>query len=338
MTSSDFSHYLTTFLAEYLPAHRNMSPHTIRAYRDTFVLFLRYCRDVRGMTIESVTVQAITAPLITDFLAYLEQERRCRAATRNQRLAALHAFFRYVQIEAPEAMRECQRILLIPTKRAPRPEVGYLSVEDMAAVLRQPGGETPQGRRDTMLLSLLYNTGARVQELVDLVVRDVRFETPTQVRLTGKGRKVRIVPLLPQTAQLLHGYLEKRQLLQAGREDQPIFQNRYGAALTRSGVRYLVQKYVGQARDRQFTIPERVSPHSFRHTKEMHLLESGNPLVVIRNLLGHADVKTTEVYAKADLRMKREALERAASVAPDTSSHDPTWLQNWSLLEWLKAL
>jgi integrase/recombinase XerD len=338
MTPTDFSHYLTTFLTEYLPAHRAMSPHTIRAYRDTFVLFLRYCRDVRGLKMESVTVQTITATLITDFLAYLEQERRCSAATRNQRLAALHAFFRYVQIEAPEAMRECQRILLIPTKRAPRPEVGYLSVDDMAAVLRQPGWETPQGRRDTVLLCLLYDTGARVQELVDLIVRDIRFETPAQVRLTGKGRKVRIVPLLPQTVKLLHTYLQEQQLLQAGREDRPVFQNRYGATLTRSGVNYLVQKYVEHARAMHPTICERVSPHTFRHTKAMHLLESGNPLVVIRNLLGHADVKTTEVYAKADLRMKREALERAASLTPDAESHDPTWLQNRSLLEWLKAL
>jgi site-specific recombinase XerD len=265
MMPTDFSRSLTAFLGEYLPAQRAMSPNTIRAYRDTFVLFLRYCRDVRGLKVESLMLRAVTATVITDFLAYLEEERHCCAATRNQRLAALHAFVRYVQIEAPETLVECQRILLIPTKRTPRPEVGYLTVDEMAAVLRQPGRDTPQGRRDTVLLSLLYDTGARVQELVDLRVGAIRFTAPAQVRLTGKGRKTRIVPLLPQTVKLLQAYLDERRLLQPGCEDRPVFQNRYGAALTRSGVRYLVQKYVEHARAEQPSLRDRVSPHVFRH-------------------------------------------------------------------------
>ena len=338
MTSADFSRSLTDFLSEYLPAHRDMSSNTIRSYRDTFVLFLRYCRDVRGLKIESLKLQTITSTVITEFLAYLEQERRCTAATRNQRLAAMHAFFRYVQIESPEVLLECQRILLIPMKRSQRPAVGYLTVDEMTTVLRQPGLKTFQGRRDTALLSLLYDTGARVQELVDLTVRDIRFETPAQVQLTGKGRKVRIVPLLPDMVKLLRSYLQERGLLQPGYEDKPVFQNRYGEALTRSGVRYLVQKYVSEARMTQPTILDRVSPHVFRHTKAMHLLESGNPLVVIRSLLGHSDVKTTEVYAKADMRMKRQALEQAAHLPPTVVTGDPSWLQNRGLMEWLKAL
>lgn len=338
MIPTDFSQRLTAFLADYLPAQRDMSPNTIRSYRDAFVLFLRYCRDVLGMKMESITLQSLTASVITGFLGYLETERRCKTATRNQRLAALHSFFRYAQIECPEVLLECQRILLVPMKRSSRPEVGYLSVDEMAVVLRQPGLDTPQGRRDTTLLSLLYDTGARVQELVDVRVQNIRLDAPAHIRLTGKGRKVRTVPLLPQAARLLHNYLQEYGLLQPGQEDRPVFVNRYGEALTRSGVRYIVKKYVTQARLVQPTVRERVTPHVFRHTKAMHLLESGNPLVVIRGLLGHSDVKTTEVYAKADLRMKRQALERAAHLPPAAEENGPSWTQNRSLLEWLKSL
>jgi site-specific recombinase XerD len=339
MTLTDFGQRLSAFLSDYLPAQRDLSPNTIRSYRDTFVLLLRYCRDVRGMNVEGLTLPMINAALITDFLNYLEQERHCRTATRNQRLAAIHAFFRYAQAEAPEALLECQRILLLPMKRHPRTEIAYLSVEEITAVLRQPGRDTPQGRRDAVLLSLLYDTGARVQELVDLTVGDLRLETPAQVRLTGKGRRVRVVPLLPQMTKLLQSYLEEHHLLQAGRMDRPLFQNRYGQGLTRSGVRYLVQKYIAQARSIQPSLGVHVTPHVFRHTKAMHLLQAGNALVVIRNLLGHADVRTTEVYAKADMRMKRQALEKAAYLPPAApEGRDPSWLRDHSLLDWLTKL
>jgi len=327
---------LTRYLAEYLPAQRNLSVHTIRSYRDTFVLLLRYCRDHRALPPERMKVGDLTAGLVTAFLDHLEQDRQCAIATRNQRLAALHSFTRYIQAECPEAMLELQRILIIPSKRHERREVRYLSADEMTAILRQPGQDTSQGRRDTLLLSLLYDTGARAQELIDLRVRDVRLAAPAQVQLTGKGRKTRHVPLLSRTVRLLEEYFRERDLQHPGGQESPLFANRYGECLTRSGIRHILQKYTAQARAECPTIPESLSPHTLRHTKAMHLLEAGNPLVIIGNILGHADIKSTQIYAKADMKMKRQALESISTVASPPGP--TTWQSNKNLLDWLKSL
>lgn len=331
-----FAQLLTRFLAEYLPGQRNLSANTIRSYRDTFVLLLRFCRDDCQMPPEQLTLGDLTASRVTQFLEHLERERQCSVATRNQRLSAIHSFSRFVLTECPESMLELQRILLIPSKRHEREEVRYLSGDEMAAVIREPGRETPRGRRDTLLLVLLYDTGARVQEIIDLRVMDVRLAPPAQARLTGKGRKVRHVPILPHTADLLDAYLNETGLGLPGRQESPVFPNRYGSKLSRSGIRYILQKYVTRARGECATLPETASPHLLRHTKAMHLLEAGNPLVVIGKILGHADIKSTQIYASADMRMKRRALASVADVAELPGC--PTWQQDKGLLQWLKNL
>jgi site-specific recombinase XerD len=336
MTPTDLAQHLTRFLGQYLPAIRAMSPNTIRAYRDTFMLLLRYCRDIRGFAPERLQLEQINAALISDFLKYLQEERQCGKSTRNQRLAALHAFFRYVQTEEPQRLLQCQQILAIPIQRYARPMVKYLPPEDLKMILVQPDLNTPEGRRDAVLLSLLYDTGARVQELIDLSVQDVRLETPAQIRLQGKGRKVRAVPLMKQTVCLLREYLQEHQLYRPEHAGKALFSNRYGSRLSRSGIRYILQKYTSQAKADNPQLPEIISPHVLRHSKAMHLLLAGVPLVVIRNLLGHADVKTTEIYAKADLKMKRQALEKVADVLPTSSL--PSWQTNKELLGWLKSL
>lgn len=331
-----FAQLLTRFLAEYLPGQRNLSANTIRAYRDTFVLLLRFCRDECQLPPEELAIRHLTVPLVTSFLDHIERGRQCSAATRNQRLAGIHSFVRFVLTECPEAILDLQRILLIPSKRAERKEVRYLSADEMGAIIRAPGRETPRGRRDTVLLALLYDTGARVQELIDLRVMDIRLEPPAQIRLTGKGRKVRHVPILPNTVTLLDAYLHDSGLVPSGRQDVHVLQNRYGGPLSRSGVRHILQKHLTHARSECLTLPETASPHLLRHTKAMHLLEAGNPLVVISKILGHADIKSTEIYARADMRMKRRALASVAGVAslPDR----PTWQQDRNLLQWLKSL
>ena len=191
MKPTDLSVHVTNFLTHYVAAQRNLSPNTIKAYRDVFTLLLRFCRDVRGIAPERLRLEQIDVSLVEAFLDYLERERKSSPRTRNQRLAALHAFFRYVQAEEPARMHQCQKVLAIPLRKHARPTVNYLSKEELAEILAQPDLQTPEGRRDAVLLSVLYDAGARVQELVDLSVGDVRLDPPAQLRLLGKGRKMR---------------------------------------------------------------------------------------------------------------------------------------------------
>jgi len=336
MKPTDLSVHVTNFLTHYLAAQRNLSPNTIKAYRDVFTLLLRFCRDVRGIALERLSLAQIDAALVEAFLDHLRHDRHASIRTQNHRLAALHAFFRYVQSEVPERLLQSQQILAIPLRRYPRQSVGYLSKELLAQILAQPDLHTPSGRRDAVLLSVLYDTGARVQELIDLNAGDVRLDTPPQVRLMGKGRKMRAVPLMDATVDILRDHRRENGLDRPEHADQPLFQNRHGGRLTRTGVRYLLQKYVGAVRRDHPGFTQPVSPHSLRHTKGMHLLQSGVPLEIIRDFLGHVDVKTTEIYARANLEMKRKALEKVADISPLPKI--PSWKQNKTLLEWLHSL
>lgn len=336
MKPTDLAVHLTAFLGSYLPAQRGASPNTIKSYRDAFTLLLRYCRDHRGLRPEKLSLSDVDVPCIVGFLDHLEEERCCQSRTRNQRLAAVHAFFRYVQTEEPALLAHCQRILAIPVRRAAHQPVSYLSVDDTAALLAQPDQNTLAGRRDATLLSVLYDTGARVQELVDIRVRDLRLDPPAHVRLTGKGRKTRIVPLLGPTSDLIAGYIDEHSLDRPERQGGPLFFNRRGEALSRFGIRYILQKYVEMARRHRPGLPANISPHTLRHTKAMHLLQAGNPSVIIRDILGHTDIKMTTVYARADIEAKRAALEKAATTSPSEST--PSWKSDAGLMDWLRDL
>jgi integrase/recombinase XerD len=266
----------------------------------------------------------------------LERERHSAPCTRNHRLAALHAFFRYVQSEEPDRMLQCQKILAIPQRRHARPMVGYLFKEDLAEILAQPDLRNRGGRRDAVLLSILYDTGARVQELIDLSAGDVRLDPPAQVRLMGKGRKMRAVPLMDKTVQLLRDHMHENHLDRPEQFDRPLFRNGRDQRLSRSGIRYILQKHVGKARSKRPSLNRTVTPHMLRHTKGMHLLQSGISPEMIRDFLGHVDVKTTQIYARANLEMKRIALERISDSSPVRAI--PSWQQNKNLLEWLRSL
>lgn len=336
MTATDFARHLHAFLTNYLPMQRNVSTNTIKSYRDTFTLFLRYCRDRRQVTIERFTLVQFEDTLITDFLAYLEDARGCRITTRNQRLAALHAFARYLQVEAPERIAQWQRVLTIPFKRHERHLPTYLTPDEMQCVLAQPSNISRHGRRDLVLLSLMYDTGARVQEIADLQVRDVRLASPAQVRITGKGRKTRVVPLMPNTVALLAAYVKEHGFDAHVHGEASFFLNTRRQPYTRSGIAVLVQKYVTAARQQIPTLPVRVTPHAFRHSKAMHMLQAGIPLIIIRDFLGHVDIKTSEIYARVDLEMKRQALEKLHH--PVTPHGLPAWEDDAALMEWLRSL
>jgi site-specific recombinase XerD len=337
MKPTDFAYHLTTYLSKYLPGKAGISRNTILSYRDTFSLLLRFCSEDKAMTIEKITLKALTKNLIDEFLVWLETQRGCAVSTRNQRLSAIHSFFRYLQLEEPGHLFTCQQILSIPVKRTARKTINYLTLDAVKSILEAPDTSRLMGRRDLVLLGLMYDTGARVQEIADLNVADVRLENPPTVKLTGKGHRSRLVPLMTPTAKLLEQYLFEHDLKHAEYGSQPMFQNRSSSKLTRAGIAYILNKYVQAARmSHPEIIPKKVSPHCFRHSKAMHLLQSGVNLVYIRDFLGHATIKTTEMYARADSLMKRNALEKAYQIA--SPSEMPIWQQDHALLKWLKGL
>jgi site-specific recombinase XerD len=336
MKSTDLALHLSRFFADHLARERNASPNTIKGYRDAFKLLLHYCRDHHGMPPDRLAVRALTPDVIRGFLSELEQRPRHSARTRNHRLSAIHSFFRYVQSEDPELVLQCQQVLAIPMQRAPQRPVAYLGPDDLGAILAAPDLATPSGRRDAVLLCVLYDTGARVQELVDLSVRDVRLDAPAQIQLTGKAGKTRVVPLMESTVALLREYLRGHDLQRPERAGDPLFWNRRRERLTRSGVRYILNQHAARARQQRPGLPP-VHPHKLRHSKAMHLLQAGNPMVVIQAVLGHADVRTSSIYARADLEMMRAALEKAGNASP-ARPNIPSWQANAGLMEWLRSL
>jgi site-specific recombinase XerD len=333
MSTHDLAPLMTTFFVRHLPVERNVSPHTIAAYRDTFKLLLRFIAESTPRPV-TLQVEDLTPDRILQFLTALETTRRNTIRTRNARLAAIHSFFRYVLDLEPALAAQCQRILAIPLKKATHPVLGYLSDIELAHLLAQIDRSTTTGERDYLFIALLYDTGARIQELLDLAPHDFRLTPPAFVRLRGKGQRERMCPVLRQTARLVTCFLST-----VGRhldDTTPLLQNRHGQRLTRHGARYLLMKYVKRAR---LSLPHldrlRISPHTLRHTKAMHLLQSGVPLITIKDILGHADVKSTEVYVQIDLEMKRDALLQAGTPT-SVSSKRPRLPKD--LLAWLEAL
>ena len=336
MRPTDFAKSLTDFLTGYLPGERGASKNTIASYRDTFILFLAFLTERKGISAERLTLNQITKDIVGEFLGWLEKERRCCAATRNVRLAALHSFFRYLQYRNPENLAEWQHILSIPVKRTEKPTINYLPIAGIRLLLEGPDQSTRNGRRDLALLSLMYDSGARVQEMIDLIPSMVRVNPPCTVKLIGKGNKARIVPLLEQQVKFLRIYMMEYKLLEPYANRYPLFSNSRQEKLTRAGVNYILTKYANQARAKDpALIPEKLSCHGLRHSKAMHLLQSGVNLVYIRDILGHSSVQITEIYARTDSHQKREAIEQAYSdVSPKEA---PPWLTNEGLLSWLKS-
>ncbi len=311
-TSLDFPRLLQDFFLRWLVAQRGASRHTVASYRDTFELFLRFAEKRTGRCAATFALSDLDAPVVLDFLDHLESERRTSVRTRNVRLTAIRSFARYVASRDPASLPIVQRLLAIPAKRCDRPVLGYLSREEVQGVLNAPDPSTWGGRRDIVLLTTLYNTGARVSEITGSRVADVLLDRQTSLLLHGKGRKERLVPLWPSTAKLLRDWMA----FTRGGPDDPLFPNRHGKALHRSGVRQRLDEAVRAASQHCPSLArKRVSPHCLRHTTAMHLLQAGVDLTVIALLLGHEDVATTHRYLESDLAMKRAALQRVEAPA-----------------------
>ena len=338
MRENDFPRYLTSFLSQYLPGQKNVSPNTIASYRDTFKLFLTYCETCRRLPPERLTMARLTKELVLGFLNWIETERNCSIPTRNHRLAVIHSFCRFSQKEFPENLYETQKILAIPNKKSEKPLVSYLTGDEMQIILSKPDSTTKDGFRDLVLLSVLYDTAARVDELINLKVKDVRLMNPAVITLHGKGRKVRQVPIMSNTKSLLDSYMNTRKI-RSGMADAEslLFVNQKRQKLSRWGISYIINKYVEQAKkDTAFTVRFPITPHIFRHSKSMHLLQAGVNLIYIRDFLGHSDCSTTERYARADSEMKRKAIENAyPDLVPDGL---PKWEEDGDLMRWLNSL
>jgi site-specific recombinase XerD len=335
MRPTDFGFRLTAFLGSYLPAERGASPHTISSYRDTFALMLRFANSECGIGADRFTLSDLTAEFTVAFLAGLEGSRKSTPATRNVRLAAIRSFVAYLQYIEPVRLAELQKILAIPVKKTVRPTVTYAKTEGIRLLLSMPDTATAAGRRDLALLSLMYDCAARVSEITALTPSCLRLDNPPTASIIGKGNKVRVVPLSGGNVSLLKRYLEENGLDEPKAGQYPLFCNHGGDKLTSAGVSYILKRYVSKARTCDpLAIPEKFSCHSMRHSRSMSLLDAGVPLIYIRDILGHASVQTTEIYARVDGRRKREAIE--AAYQPILPGNDPVWLTNKGLLEWLR--
>lgn len=262
----------------------------------------------------------LTKELVLGFLKWIEKERGCSIPTRNHRLAVIHSFCRYIQKEFPENLYETTKILAIPNKKSPKPLVSYLTGDEMRIILSQPDSSTKEGFRDLVLLSVLYDTAARVDELINLKVKDVRLMDPAVITLHGKGSKIRQVPIMNNTKTLLSSYLDTQKRFSGmAYIENFLFVNQKRQKLSRWGISYIINKYVKEAKNSSdFIVRFPVTPHIFRHSKSMHLLQSGVNLIYIRDFLGHSDCSTTEIYARADSEMKRKAIENAyPDLVPD---------------------
>ena len=326
-----FAQLVQDFFLRRLVAQRGASARTVEAYRDAFELLLGFAEQRTGKPPSALALADLDAPLVLDFLDHLETERGNSVRTRNARLAAIHSFMRYAALRDPTGLPITARVLAIPAKRFDRPVLGYLSREQIAAILAAPDRTTWSGRRDAVLLATAYNTGARVSELTHLQVRDVLLDRQCAVHLHGKGRKQRAIPLWKNTADELRGWLG--QINSA--PEAPVFPNRAGAPLTRSGVRDRLDRAVAIAAQRCPSLHgQRVTPHTLRHSTAMHLLQSGTDLAVIALWLGHESPATTHQYLEADLAAKEAVLRRL----DDPHQSSPRFHPGDRLLAFLQGL
>ena len=334
MNSTDFACLVTGFLTDYLPHHRCYSKNTILSYRDTLKLFFRFLNDAKGISPDSFYTKDFKRELVIEFLEWYRNSGAGISAT-NQRLAALKAFSGYAQLENIEYIAPLQNVSGIKAKKAVAKEVSFLTVEQMSSLINSPNVNSYTGFRHRVILTLLYDSGCRVQELCDITIADVSLGSVATVRLHGKGNKYRTVVLSDATALLIENYLNLYRSYAVGTD--LLITNRYHCKIDRDGISYIVKKYADALHKKDATFPEHVHCHMFRHSKAMHMLEAGINIVYIRDFLGHEDISTTMVYVRADNRLKNDAINALAPKITDEMSF-PDWNKDRDLLYFLNSL
>ena len=333
MKSSDFSFYIRKYLTHYLPTEKNFDSNTIDTYRTAFILLLQYL-ETQNLKAEYVELKDITRAQIIGFLDWLEEEKGNAVTTRNNRLAAIHSFFRYLQYEYPDYMDEYRKIIAVPFKKTRNQEMAYLTVEEMKLLIEQIDTTTKRGYRDYVLIYTMYETAVRVSEVCNIKIGDIRFSKPYCLQVLGKGNKYRTIPVSDNLISKLQKYLEMNVMTTAPK-DTLLFANKQHQKLSRHGISYILNKYVEKARAvRPDLFTKTVTPHTIRHSRAMHLLQDDVHLVYIRDILGHVSIVTTERYARADSAKKREALEKSYKTFGTDNFQE--W-KNESVLKWLKS-
>ena len=331
-TAPSFAMLIQRFFTEHLTHHRAVSPRTVAAYRDTFRLLLQFAEWHMGKSPTDLKLADLDAKLVLAFLEHLERDRKNGARSRNARLAALRAFLKYAAHHDLSALGVIEQALAVPMKRFDRPMLGFLTRQETQAILDAPDTATWAGQRDHALFMMLYNTGARVSEIIDLRIKNLILDASPAVHLTGKGRKQRTVPLWRSTVTVMRAW--KRRMGETA-DSAPLFPNRSGRAMSRSNVTQRLVLAVAAAAERQPQLLARsISPHTFRHTTAMHLLQSGVDMTVIALWLGHESPATTHMYVEADLAMKERALSRLQPPAKAGVRYKPPA----PLMQFLQAL
>lgn len=337
--TSDFSYYLSKYLTTYIAGIRNLSINTQKSYRDTFKILIIFFNSKYNLSTHKIELKHLTKETICEFIIWLKETRSLGNSSLNQRLACIHAFFKYLQNEAPEKIYDCQKIMSIPYRRCLQKTIDYLTKDALKSIFDVIDKSKINERRDLVMLCVLYDTGARVQELCDLSIRDLHIHSDSPyIMLTGKGNKSRYVPIMKNTKNILIDYLkeQKLNLNEYYTKEYPVFFNRQNNRLTRSGISYIINKYANRARLNSNIIPEKVTPHIFRHSKAMHLCQAGVDLIYIRDILGHVNIETTQVYARINIETIRDSLEK---VYPDLSdSNLGDWTTDKSLMDFLESL
>lgn len=337
--NADLGPLLYSFFEDHLKCQKGLRLSSMKSYRDSVRLFLLFLAGKTGRKISRFSLADLTCAQVLAFLQSLETQRHNHVRTRNHRLAAIKCFFDYLAQRVPEMLQEAQRVAAIPTKRTPPPETFFLERDEIQSLFASLPTEGASALRDRALLLFLYNTGARVQEVADLRVGNLELDSPLRVHLHGKGDKWRVCPLWKETADLLKRIIAEQEGVDPGR---PVFTSRHGHALTRFGIFKIVRRHT---RDLVNLHPDqtrrRISPHIFRHTSAVHLLEAGVEVNVIRGWLGHVSLETTNRYAEINLRMKQaalEAIQSPASALLQACPRKPVWREEPDLMKWLKSL
>ncbi len=329
-----FSYLVTTFFTAHLSAELGLSPNTVASYSDSMKLLINYLCERLEIAPEAIDIQMLTPERVLDFLDYIEKERGNAMTTRNQRLAAIKTFFHFLVRTVPELMHANERIQAIRMKSSEHLSPSSLSVNEVHVILACPDPGTLIGARDKALLQLMYNTGARVQELADITVADMRFDTPATVTVTGKGRKKRIIPLWEETVQIVAQYLEMRS--QLGIDSEHLFLSSRSGPMTRFGIGRRVEAHAKAAIAACPSLQGRnITPHVFRHTTALHLIEAGNDIFTLKDWLGHGHIKTSSQYVEISVERKRKALEKVPPPAGGKPPETPQWKQQPALMEFL---
>lgn len=337
MKTTDLMKALEKYFNGYLVNDRGCSPKTIETYRYAFIQLVEYLETQKHIKPEYIKVKDINVNNIEGFLLWLENEKLVSVSTRNQRLAAFKCFASFLKYERPEYIATATQIQGIVSKRQQTKEITYLKPEGMRLLISQANQSTANGRRDYTIMCVLFLTGMRVSELINLRGRDISLESPKTLVVYGKGDKVRHIAIVKQLATVLESYMDEHKSRMPCNLDKPVFMNHSGDKFTRQGINYMLSKYARSAREiNPDMVPSDCSPHKIRHSTAMALVEQGTDLIIIRDLLGHSSVQTTEIYAKVSTARRRAAIEASSKQLVDEET--PMWEENIGLKEWLKSL